>query len=276
MNGRVIITGASGAMGEAATRELAKEGCSILMACRNLQKAESVRERILSDLPDADISIGQIDLTSLASVQAFVDRLGSEPVTALFNNAGTISRGYSLTCDGLENTFSVNYFAPVLLTRLLLPRMTPDAAIVNMVSLTCRYVKVTESSLLPERKDFSQLGTYARSKLALIRFSQELARRHPEIRVNLADPGIVGSNMIDLGHWFDPLADAIFKPFCKSPERGVQPALAALRSRERNRYFVGSRCLEIPRKFDDPEADVSLWKATDSIFSKKSVYLGTC
>ena len=276
MNGKVIITGASGAMGEAATRELAKDGRSILMACRNLQKAEAVRSRILSDLPDADISIGQIDLTSLGSVQAFVERLGSEPVTALFNNAGTISRAYSLTVDGLENTFSVNYFAPVLLTRLLLPRMTPDAMIVNMISLTCRYVKVTDESLQPKLNDFSQLGTYARSKLALLRFSQELARRHPEIRVNLADPGIVNSNMIDLGHWFDPLADAVFKPFCKSPERGVQPALTALRSMERNRYFVGNRCLEIPRKFDNPETDVSLWQATDSIFSKKSVYLGTC
>ena len=276
MNGRVIITGATGAMGEAATRALAREGRSVLMACRNLRKAETVRNSILSDLPEADISIGQIDLTSLESVQTFVNRLGPEPISALFNNAGTISRGYSLTGDGLENTFSVNYFAPVLLTRLLLPRMAHDAMVVNMVSLTCRYVKVTERSLQPEPKDFSQLGTYARSKLALLRFSQELARRHPDLKVNLTDPGIVDSSMIDLGHWFDPLADALFRPFCKSPVEGVQPALAALHSSERNRYYVGKRCIPIPQRYFDPEADSLLWTATDAIFSKKSVSLDTC
>jgi NAD(P)-dependent dehydrogenase (short-subunit alcohol dehydrogenase family) len=246
------------------------------MACRNPRKAEEVRSRILSELPDADISIGQLDLTSLESVQSFVEGLGPEPLESLFNNAGTISRSYSLTGDGLENTFSVNYFAPVLLTRLLLPRMIPDAMVVNMVSLTCRYVTVDEDSIRPAPEEFSQLGTYARSKLALLRFSLELARRHPEIRVNLADPGVVNSSMIDLGHWFDPLADVLFRPLCKSPERGVQPALAALRSSERSRYFVGRRCIGIPRRYDDPDTDLRLWTATDRIFSNYSVYLGTC
>ena len=188
-------------------------------------------------------------------------------MSRLFNNAGVISRGYSLTGDGLENTFAVNYFGPFLLTRLLLPKMEPDARIVNMVSLTCRYVSIDESSLRPKEKDFSQLGTYARSKLALLRFSRELARRNPGLRINLADPGIVNSNMIDLGHWFDPLADILFRPFCKSPERGVQPAVSALSSDVRNRYFVGSKCNDIPARYDDPDLDLRLWEETERILS---------
>ena len=149
MGNRTIVTGASGAMGEAAVRALARDGRSVVMACRNLEKAEAVRSRILADLPGADISIGRLDLSSLDSVRAFADSLGQEQVSALFNNAGVISRGYSLTGDGLENTFAVNYFGPFLLTRLLLPLMDPEASIVNMVSLTCRYVSVTEKSLHP-------------------------------------------------------------------------------------------------------------------------------
>ncbi len=145
--------------------------------------------------------------------------------------------------------------------------MEPDARIVNMVSLTCRYVSIDESSLRPKEKDFSQLGTYARSKLALLRFSRELARRNPGLRINLADPGIVNSNMIDLGHWFDPLADFLFRPFCKSPERGVQPAVSALSSDVRNRYFVGSKCKDIPARYDDPDLDLRLWEETERILS---------
>ena len=61
MGNRTIVTGASGAMGEAAVRALAREGRSVVMACRNLEKAEVVRSRILADLPGADISIGRLD-----------------------------------------------------------------------------------------------------------------------------------------------------------------------------------------------------------------------
>ena len=267
MGNRTIVTGASGAMGEAAVRALARDGRSVVMACRNLEKAEAVRSRILADLPGADISIGRLDLSSLDSVRAFADSLGQEPVSRLFNNAGVISRGYSLTGDGLENTFAVNYFGPFLLTRLLLPLMDPEASIVNMISLTCRYVSVTEKSLHPSADEFSQLGTYARSKLALLRFSRELARRNPGLHINLADPGIVNSNMIDLGHWFDPLADILFRPFCKSPERGVQPALSALASDGRNRYFVGRKIMDIPARFEDPNLDLRLWEETERILS---------
>ena len=269
MDGRIIVTGATGAMGAAATRALARQGKAVLMACRNVHKAEAVRSSILAELPEADILIGQLDLASLDSVRVFAEELVSEPVYALFNNAGVISRDYALTSDGLENTFAVNYFGPVLLTRLLLPKMLPDAVVVNMVSLTCRYVSIDESSLRPAREDFSQLGTYARAKLALLRFSQELSRRNPGIRVNLADPGIVNSSMIDLGHWFDPLADFLFRPFCKSPERGVQPALSALSSTERDKYFVGKRCRNIPAKYDDPQMDLRLWQATEDILAEK-------
>ena len=265
--GRIIVTGASGSMGSAATRELAARGHSVVMACRNLEKAEAVRDRILAELPDADIAFKRLDLGSLDSVRAFVEDLEPEPVSALFNNAGVISRGYSHTADGLENTFAVNYFGPVLLTELLLPQMLQDAKIVNMVSLTCRFVPIEESSLRPAKEDFSQLGTYARSKLALLRFSQELARRHPALRVNLADPGIVNSNMISLGHWFDPLADVLFRPFCKSPERGVQPALRALSSDERNRYFVGNGSKPVPAHFSDPDLDLRIWQETERILS---------
>lgn len=267
MGNRTIVTGASGAMGEAAVRALARDGRSVVMACRNLEKAEAVRSRILADLPGADISIGRLDLSSLDSVRAFADSLGQEQVSALFNNAGVISRGYSLTGDAMENTFAVNYFGPFLLTRLLLPLMDPEASIVNMISLTCRYVSVTEKSLRPSADEFSQLGTYARSKLALLRFSLELARRNPGLHINLADPGIVNSNMIDLGHWFDPLADILFRPFCKSPERGVQPALSALASDGRNRYFVGRKIMDIPARFEDPNLDLRIWEETERILS---------
>ena len=262
MNGRIIVTGATGGMGAAAVEALAKQGFPVLMACRNLQKAEAVRADILSRVPGAKLEIGKLNLSSLASVRAFADSVEPGSVSALFNNAGVISRGYFLTEDGLENTFSVNYFGPWLLTQLLLPKLPQDAHIVNMVSLTCRFVSIDEATLRPAEKDFSQLITYARAKRALLSFSQELARRYPSLHVNMADPGVVATDMIDLGWWFDPIADVLVKPLFKTPQSGVQPALRALREEKRNRYYVGKKCKDIPARYIKPELDKRIWEET--------------
>ena len=254
-------------MGAAAVEALAARGVPVLMACRNLGKAEAVRSDILGRISAADIELRQLDLASMASVRSFAEGIEAGTVAGLFNNAGVISKGYSITGDGFENTFSVNYFGPWLLTQLLLPKLPEDARIVNMISLTCRFALLSEQTLRPAEKDFSQLGTYARAKRALLSFSMELARRHPELRVNLADPGIVASNMIDLGHWYDPLADAIFKPLCRKPAAGVQPALRALTGQARNRYFVGRGDKAIPARSYTPDLDARIWAATEESLS---------
>jgi len=267
MKAGIIVTGATGSMGAAAVEALALKGIPVIMACRNLHKAEAVRSDILSRVPEADLEIRQLDLASLASVRNFAEGIGRGEATALFNNAGVISKGWSLTEDGFENTFAVNYLGPRLLTLSLLPKMPEDARIVNMVSLTCRYAPLSEQTLHPSEKDFHQLRTYARAKRALLSFSMELSRRYPALRVNLADPGIVASNMIDLGHWYDPLADALFKPLCKSPQTGVQPALRAMASELRNRYFVGKGDKAIPGRYLDPELDARIWAETERMIS---------
>ncbi len=268
MPAKTLITGASGGIGAVVTRKLAEAGQPVIMACRDLTKAERVRQQILADCPGAPIEIRPLDLRSLASVRTFTEGIGPETVGTLFHNAGVISRDFSLTGDGLENTFSVNYFAPFLLTRLLLPRLTPDAHVVCMVSLTCRFVHIDASSLRPGARDFSQLGTYARSKLALIHFAQELARRYPALQVQLADPGIVNSGIISMGRWFDPVADLVFRPLIKSPERGAVPPLAALASPGRNRLFRGSRCLPVPGCYRDPELQRRLWEETERVLAE--------
>ena len=262
---RTIVTGATGSMGSAAVEALAEQGIPVLMACRNLKKAEAVRDAVLARHPQADIVIRRLDLSSLDAVRAFAEGIETGSVAALFNNAGVISKGYSITADGFENTFAVNYFGPWLLTRLLLPKMAPGARIVNMVSLTCRFVPLDVTAHRPAQEEFSQLGTYARSKRALLSFTLELARRRPDLVVNLADPGIVASDMIDLGHWYDPLADVLFKPFCKRPGKGVAPALRALGASDGPRYYVGKKNREIPRFYRDAAADARLWEATEAL-----------
>jgi len=213
-------------MGAAAVRALAAAGCEVVMACRNLKKGDAVKAAILSDLPDADIDLRELDLGSLESVKRFAGELG--PVDALFNNAGTLNRDFTLSADGIEQCVAVNCLAPFVLCRLIGEQMKDGAHIVNMVSLTCRFAKLDKRFFTKTAADFSQLGTYAESKLGLIVLSSELAKRFPKLKVNVSDPGVVNSNMISMGRWFDPIADLLFRPLIKTPEQGVAPALRGL------------------------------------------------
>ncbi len=267
MEGYTIVTGATGGMGAAAAEALASQGRPVLLACRNADKALALRERLLQRYPGTPILFEQLDLSSIASIQSFAEAVPEE-ISGLFNNAGTISRsGFVLTADGLESTFAVNYFGPWLLTNLLLPKMDPGAAVVNMVSLSSKYVRFSEESLSPSSESFTQLGSYAASKRALISFTCELARRRPDLRVNMADPGIVGTDILNLGRWFDPLQRVIFKPFCKRPSQGVKPALRALNAECSCRYFVGRNGKTLPRRYNTPGLDGRVWDATERILN---------
>ena len=120
-----IITGADGGMGTEITRAVATAGYKIIMACYRPEKAERVRDMLVHDTGNPYIEVSGIDLASLASVAAFAERMlqRGDTVSLLMNNAGTIETGRHITEDGLERTVSVNYVAPYLLTRKLIPLM---------------------------------------------------------------------------------------------------------------------------------------------------------
>ena len=248
-------------MGKAAVMELARKGRSVIMACRNMQKGEVARQEILAQVPGATLQLLPLDLGSLNSVREFVAVVRDSAPAGLLNNAGTMPSHYSLTQDGIEQTVAVNYVGPYLLTRLLLDHFAPDAHIVNVISLTAKYARIDEDLLQKGPEDFHQLRTYATSKLALMLFSIELAKRTP-MHVNMSDPGIVSSNMIDLGRWFDPLADIFFKPLCKRPEQGVAPALTALESDATMKLFKGNKCLDVKERFLEHPLAGLLWQKT--------------
>lgn len=264
-DGIIIITGASGGVGSAATEALASSGHPIVMACRNTQKAELVRDKIARNIQDAEIEIAELHLESFASVREFASKMSERKISALFNNAGVISRGYKICEDGFEESLTVNYLSPVLLTRLLQVNMPDDASIVNMVSLTCDFAKLGGKLFERSEKQFSQLGSYALSKLALLHFSIELSRRVPQ-RVNVADPGIVDSQMLSMGRWFDPLADILFRPFCNSAAKGARPAINALLSEESGMLFKGQKSHPIPKRHTKKSSiSQSLWEETEKI-----------
>jgi len=261
----VIITGASGSVGKASVEAMAAKGWHVIMACRNMQKGEDVRQQILKNLPEASLELAKLEMESRDSIREFAASMEGRQIDALFNNAGIMNRHFTRTADGIEKSFAVNYLAPILLTTLLLPYMKADARVVNMVSLTTKFASLDINWQEWDEKHFGQLSTYGSSKLAFLYYSIALAKHYPQLHVNVADPGIVNSNMISMKRWYDPLADIFFRPFIKTPEQGAVPGIAALQTDEYTKYFVGKKVKAIPSRFMNNKLVDQLWEQAQGI-----------
>ena len=268
---KIIVTGATGSIGLAAVKSLLSKDLPVIMACRNIRKADSQRDDLIKQFPHSEIDIIELDLNSLASIRAFVEEIKNQgfKVDKLLNNAGIICRDFTVNDDGFETTLAVNYLGPVYLSKLMIPLMDNDFNIVNTVSVTRGVSKLDEHFFDLDKKRFSQLGTYGKAKYALFLSSLTLSEKIKNGSVNLTDPGVVDSNMISMHRWFDPLADVLFRPFCKSPEKGAIPAVNALlqpisnsqQPTARNvKLFSGNISKVIPQKHYDNPLRKWLWE----------------
>ena len=268
---KIIVTGATGSIGLAAVKSLLSKDLPVIMACRNIRKADTQRDSLIKEFPHSEIDVLELDLNSLASIRAFVEEIKNQgfKVDKLLNNAGIICRDFTVNDDGFETTLAVNYLGPLYLSKLMIPLMDDDFNIVNTVSVTRGVSKLNEHFFDLDKKRFSQLGTYGKAKYALFLSSLTLSEKIKNGSVNLTDPGVVDSNMISMHRWFDPLADVLFRPFCKSPEKGAIPAVNALlqpiansqQPTARNvKLFSGNRSKVISQKHYDNPLRGWLWE----------------
>ena len=272
---KIIVTGATGSIGLAAVKSLLSKDLPVIMACRNIKKADSQRDDLIKEFPHSEIDVLELDLNSLASIRAFVEEIKNQgfKVDKLLNNAGIICRDFTVNDDGFETTLAVNYLGPLYLSKLMIPLMDNDFNIVNTVSVTRGVSKLDEHFFELDKKRFSQLGTYGKAKYALFLSSLTLSETIKNGSVNLTDPGVVDSNMISMHRWFDPLADVLFRPFCKSPEKGAIPAVNALLYKSTDnglqtidfvqknvKLFSGNRSKVISQKHYDNPMRKWLWE----------------
>ena len=271
-----IVTGASGGIGQEITRALALKGFPIIMACRNLQKTEQIRDQIIRESGNPNIEMRLLELSSLQSVFDFVEALkcSNYKVKALINNAGIMCKEYQETHDHFEMTIGVNYIATYLLSRLLLPLMNrDDSRIINTTSCTYRIGKINETFFNVRPEHYHRFSSYANSKLAVLLFTIELASRLKTtgISVYAVDPGVVDTGMITMQRWFDPLADKLFRPFIKSPREGAETSvfLASQQFEKNKNDLLFSNCRQIkPAKFvfTHPYRE-KLWTSTEQLLS---------
>ncbi|WP_420122638.1 SDR family NAD(P)-dependent oxidoreductase [Nakamurella sp.] len=177
---RAIVTGANTGLGFAVARVLAGAGADVVLAVRDLDKGVAASLRIRHEFDEALVRVVHLDLASLASVEEFAAaQLAQGPVDLLVNNAGVmLVPRRELTEDGFERHMGVNHLGHFALTGRLLPALerSPAARVVSVTSLAARRARRLDHGLGLEG-EYTPMGAYSQSKLAVGLFAVELDRR---------------------------------------------------------------------------------------------------
>src|SRR5712664_898902 len=223
----VMVTGANSGIGRATSLSLAKLGATIVMVARNKERGEAARSEIIKESQNNSVDLLLADLSSLESVRQLALEFQEKysKLHVLINNAGLFNQRRHVTMDGYENTFATNYLAAFLLTNLQLELLKASAPsrIVN-VSSVGHYKGHINFDDLNLEKEYGGWKAYGQSKLALVLFTHELAKKlqGTGVTVNAVHPGTVATNI-----WTRPLGPAGFimalpKLFMTSPEKGAE------------------------------------------------------
>ncbi|KAK7862990.1 hypothetical protein R5R35_014545 [Gryllus longicercus] len=280
LTGKVaIVTGANTGIGYETARSLAFHGCTVIFACRDVDKAQDAIEKIKVDRPHAKCSVLELNLNSLLSVKTFATtfKIQHRKLDMLVLNAGIFGLPFTLTPDGYETTFQVNHLSHFYLTLLLEPTLSAGSRVVVVSSESHRFSNITgssisQSTLSPNSANqYWSMMAYNNSKLCNILFATELARRweSKEICVNSLHPGNMVSTDLSRYWWFYRLLFAFVRPFTKSLQQAaatsVYCATAIDLENVSGLYFNNCCRCEPSAPSQDPDLSRVLWELSEQM-----------
>jgi NAD(P)-dependent dehydrogenase (short-subunit alcohol dehydrogenase family) len=179
--GRIaIVTGGNGGIGLEAARVLSRKGATVVLACRNPEKAKAAADDLRKCAHGVDVEVLPLDLADLASVRSFARAFAATHarLDLLVNNAGVMAIPRRTTADGFEMQIGTNHLGHFALTGLLLDLLleTPQARVVNVSSGAHRAGRMHFDDLHGIRR-YGRWSAYGQSKLANLLFTYELERR---------------------------------------------------------------------------------------------------
>lgn len=221
----ILVTGANSGLGYETMRVLALRGAHVLAAARTHEKAEKAAKSVAGKVTPLVCELTDFD--SVVACAMSVETIG-EPLDVLICNAGIMGTSERQTVRGLEKQFVVNYLGHFLLAQRLLPQLqaAPQGRLV-MVS-SSYYTKAPEAGIefdnLSGEDSYDFLAAYGQSKLAMVLFAAEFARRFSECQVtaNALYPGVIHTNLFRQQPWYLKLGFTLGGwAFLKSVEEGA-------------------------------------------------------
>ena len=229
----IIITGASNGLGLETVKKIAKnfKNYRIIMACRNISKANSLKNEIINETQNQNLIVMEIDTSSLESVKNFVlnyKKSSYGKIYALVCNAGIGGFSNGISKDGFDLIFATNHLGHFLLVNSLISEMEENGRIIIISSdmhdppklLVPNFSWIgTENIAKPNENLVNSNVRYSLSKLCNLYFTYELKKRMKDkkIFINAYTPGFMPETGLKGNFKFPPEAIKNIAENC--PER---------------------------------------------------------
>ncbi|RCW48102.1 SDR family oxidoreductase [Paenibacillus prosopidis] len=271
-----LITGGNSGIGKAAATQLAIKGASVVILSRSKERGEQAVKDIISLSGNTNIDLLVADLASQKSVRNAVQEFKSKynSLHVLINNAAVFLPNRTETEEGIESTFAINYLSHFLLTDLLIDLLKSSAPsrIINVASKHSG-ITINYDDLMMTKK-YSVIKAVGPTKLALVLFTKELAKRldGSGVTVNSLHPGIVKSNLLNNMPW---VLRKVSNLFSVSPEKGAETTVYLAASKDvegvSGGFFVNCKRVKTTAIADDESLALKLWNKSMELIGKPNV-----
>jgi NAD(P)-dependent dehydrogenase (short-subunit alcohol dehydrogenase family) len=270
---RVLVTGTSSGIGLAAAEQLARSGAEVIMVSRDGVRGAEARDKVAAIATGRPPRLLSADLSSQASIRDLARHLhdGYDSIDVLINNAGTASRRRELTVDGIEKTFATNHLAPFLLTHLMIDLLVAAPAGRIVATTSESHSNRLDFDNLQGERSYNFFVAYARSKLANILFTYELARRLAGSRVtaNCFTPGPTATSFGRGQGGVMGVMSALVHFLGQSAERSARTAVYLATSPEVNKsnglYFFRGKPARSKPVTNDLAVAARLWTISEQL-----------
>lgn len=202
----IIITGATSGIGLALARQLLTQGCNVIGIGRSTERCQQAQRALSNVNPHTHLTYLLADLSLQVQIHKLAGQIKQQLASwqiayldGLVNNAATLPFHQTITMEGYDTQWAVNYLSGFLLTNLLLPYMdcAPAARIVSVSSASHYHTRMHWHDLQLFHS-YNPLRAYKHTKLAQVLFIHELNRHlqdFPNIKAFAADPGLVNTDI---------------------------------------------------------------------------------
>jgi len=268
-----LITGANTGLGLAVAKRFATLGADIILLCRNKEKGENAVLEIKKEIPNALVELMICDLSSFKSIQSFIEefKVKYSKLDILYNNAAVMKQKRTITEDGFEMMFQVNYLASFILMNSFLELLKNGSSpqIINNGRPADKYRLDMDD--LQFSKNYNMYHSFFKTKLCLLLANLELSGRYENdgIIVTMIDPGPFKSDLVkDV-----PLMGWIKNLFSSSVDKAAENILYHITSDEAKnnsgKVFKEKQEKPLTEYWKDTEVREQLWSATESLIKGK-------
>jgi NAD(P)-dependent dehydrogenase (short-subunit alcohol dehydrogenase family) len=253
------------------------------MVVRDQERGEKARTEVVKQTGNNSVDLMICDMSSMDSIRHFAKEFKKKyrRLDVLVNNAGALFNKREVTPEGFERTLAVNYLGPFLLTHELLDLLKSSAPsrIINVSSGLAKNGQVNLDDLQSEKnyagtKAYSSVRApvYANTKLMLIMFTYELARRlkGSGLATNVLMPGFVATNLgKNSGSLSSSIMFKMVRPMQVGAKKGAETSVYLASSGEvkdaTGKCFAKKKeVMTCPASYDE-ELQRRLWNKTESM-----------